>query len=875
MSSFNLFSFIPFAAFFVNSLLATYLFAKRKGNKVNNAYYLFAISLMFWAFGDFLLWLKINPEWYHPILVIQSIFWIPVGFLFLNFVYMFIRRKRNHVYWIFLGFNVAAILLSVFTDLVNHGYREEQWGVIHNPGPLHIWIVLGPVLMSMMYGVFLLFHRMLKTHDPQERKKLNIVVSGTAITSIFALFSAVIIPDVFDIRVMPSTHDVALTLYAIVIFIAIEKYSFLKIKVADVSNDMFAKMRDGIVILDKHDRVQHINPSAMKMLNIPFSNESEKSRIKIRDYFESLPELRSFSNYEARPAHSEYDDQIFLISKSPVMDNQGISGSLIVIRDITHQKQYEEEIRQINEQLAEARDAALEASRMKSQFLANMSHELRTPLNAVIGYSEIIEEEAEDENVPTIASDAKKINSAGKHLLDLINDILDLSKIEAGKMELFISRFNIRDLIADVLANVEPLIANNSNKLILENKLETAVHADETKVRQILMNLLSNAAKFTEQGAIRLVVTSFETNGLQYLRFDVIDSGIGMNQEQLQRLFTSFTQADASTTRKYGGTGLGLAISKRFAEMMCGEIIVTSNEGEGSQFSVIIPADVQQAQELRQQAEETVDEEPLANVAISETNVEEDLLKLTEDLKAYRKILIVDDDEPTREILRRYLAKEDMAVYTAASGVEALQIAREIMPDVITLDVMMPGMDGWTVLREIKSDKELCHIPVIMVTMVDDKPTAYANGVTDYLIKPVPRPQLVSMVQKVIHSQNNKPVLIVDDDPEIREVMRLVLEEEGLRVLEAINGEDALEIVTQNEPAMVILDLNMPVLDGFEFLSVFRKDMRYRDIPVIVLTAKEMPAKQLKNLAEKSVDIVGKDNFSAETLISDVKKHIH
>lgn len=875
MTTFNLFSFIPFAAFFVNSLLATYLFAKRKGNKINNAYYLFALALMFWAFGDFLLWLKIEPSWYETILKVQSVFWIPVGFLFLNFVYMFIRRKRNFVYWAFLGLNAVAILLSVFTDLVNVGYREEPWGVIHSPGPFHIWVVLGPVLMSMLYGLFLLFHRMLQTHDPHERKKLNVVVSGTAITSVFALFSAVLIPDIFDIRAMPSTHDVALTIYALVIFVAIEKYSFLKIRVADVSNDMFAKMRDGIVILDKHERVQHINPSALKMLNIPFSNETDKTRIKIRDYFESIPEMRSFSNYETRPRMSDYEDQIFLLSKSPVMDTQGISGSLIVIRDITHQKQYEEEIRQINEQLADARDEALEASRMKSQFLANMSHELRTPLNAVIGYSEIIEEEAEDENVPAIASDAKKVNSAGKHLLSLINDILDLSKIEAGKMDMFITKFSIRDLIADVLVNVEPLIANNNNKIVLNNSLDLRINADETKTRQVLMNLLSNAAKFTDNGVIRLSTSSFESEGVQYVRFDVSDNGIGMNQEQLQRLFTSFTQADASTTRKYGGTGLGLAISKRFAEMMCGEIIVSSGEGQGSEFSIILPVDVETAKDCQAANLENISKEPEANIAISEKTVEQDLLKLTADLKDYRKILIVDDDEPTREILRRYLSKEEMTVYMASNGMDAIRMAKEIQPDVITLDVMMPGMDGWTVLREIKSDKELCQIPVIMITMVDDKPTAYANGVNDYLIKPVPRPQLLSMVHKVIQAHSNRPILIVDDDPEIREVMRMVLEDEGFRVLEAIHGEDALEIVTQNEPSMVILDLNMPVMDGFEFLSIFRKDLRYRDIPVIVLTAKDMPPKQLKNLAEKSVDIVGKDDFNAEALISDVKKHIH
>jgi hypothetical protein len=394
----------------------------------------------------------------------------------------------------------------------------------------------------------------------------------------------------------------------------------------------------------------------------------------------------------------------------------------------------------------EARQAAEAANKAKSGFLANMSHELRTPLNAIIGYSEMLVEDAADMEPEEIIPDLHKIHGAGKHLLTLINDILDLSKIEAGKMELYLEDFDLLALIEEVASTIKPLIEQKANTLEIHcgNNLGM-VHSDLTKIRQCLFNLLSNASKFTEQGTIALLVDRTPEEDFDWLTFSVRDSGIGMSSEQMEKLFQAFSQADTSTTRKFGGTGLGLAITKRFSQMMGGDISVESEPGVGTTFTLRLPAHV-----AASKSEIKVTPESPPEPASEEGNL----------------VLVIDDDPDMGDLMRRFLSKEGMRVRTALGGEEGLRLARELRPDIITLDVMMPSMDGWTVLTALKTDSELAQIPVIIISMLDEKNLGYSLGTSDYLIKPIDRDRLIGIIKKYIQTKEPLKTLVAKNGGE-------------------------------------------------------------------------------------------------------------
>ena len=509
-----------------------------------------------------------------------------------------------------------------------------------------------------------------------------------------------------------------------------------------------------------------------------------------------------------------------------VSERKTTSGGVVAIyADITELKQHEAE-------LAAARDAADEANRTKSSFLANMSHELRTPLNAIIGYSEILQEDAAENGDAGPIEDLQKIESAGRHLLGLINNILDLSKIEAGKMDVFIEAVDIQGLLEDVLSIVKPLADKSENvtKVFCPTDIG-GFRSDQTKVKQCLLNLLSNANKFTSKGTLTVTVAREIDSRVC---FRVSDTGVGMTTEQLGRLFQAFSQSDASTTKRFGGTGLGLAITKHFCNTLGGEVTVESAPGEGSTFTISLP------------------DQSVAPAAVGESAA-----PAAADGRA--TVLTVDDDPTVLSLLAKTLEKEGYRVISARNGVEALALAREHRPQAITLDVLMPQMDGWRTLKELKADAKLRDIPVIMVTVLNERGMAIPLGAADFMTKPVDRQRLAAILRDYCGDRTSASILVVEDDLPTRETLCRSLVSMGYIAPAAVNGRSGLDwLANHPTPSLILLDLMMPEMDGFEFLRELRQRPAFAHVPVIVVTAKELTAEDVRILSGQTERIIAK-----------------
>jgi signal transduction histidine kinase/CheY-like chemotaxis protein len=486
------------------------------------------------------------------------------------------------------------------------------------------------------------------------------------------------------------------------------------------------------------------------------------------------------------------------------------------------------------------------ASQHKSQFLSSMSHELRTPLNAIIGLTEMMVTNAARFGTEKAAEPLRRVHRAGSHLLGLINQVLDLSKIEAGKLELSPETVNLAPLIDEVIGTARQLAEQNKNRLVVESQENLGpLTVDPMRLRQILFNLLSNACKFTKQGKVTLRVRKV-VDGRNWIEFAVADTGIGMTPEQQAKLFEEFTQADSSTARQFGGTGLGLAITRKLAQMMGGDVTVTSELGSGSIFTVRLPA--------------SEDQPPYSTNRGNAEPCGADC------------VLVIDDDATARELIAHNLQVAGFSAVTASGGLEGLKLAKELRPVAITLDVMMPDLDGWSVLAALRQDTELAEIPVIMVTILDEQRRATSLGAAGYLTKPIDQHTLQRMMGRFRTSARPTRILLVEDDALQRELMREWLVGEQWMVHEAGNGREALALLRANKPDVILLDLMMPEMDGFQIVAALQEEPLWRDIPVIVITARDLNAKDRERLNSGVHSVLLKNTFRPNELVERIRQ---
>jgi signal transduction histidine kinase/CheY-like chemotaxis protein len=562
-----------------------------------------------------------------------------------------------------------------------------------------------------------------------------------------------------------------------------------------------------------------------------------------RASFKSQPAIPVEMEVDGKPMHLQATLFPVEVARADGTSD-GASGraAAMLVADVTRQRAWETE-------LEAARDDANAANRAKSAFLANMSHELRTPLTAVLGYCELLEEELVDAGADALLSDLGKISINARHLLGLINDVLDLSKIEAEKLEIVEAQVDVGKLLEDIGVAAGGLMDAKGNSFRLErSSTARAIRTDELRLKQILLNLVGNAAKFTENGDVTLTVS--DVPEADSILFEVSDTGIGMTGEQVAGLFTRFQQADQTTTRKYGGTGLGLALTKALVLMLGGRIDVGSTPGKGTTMGVRLPLGGRGAPAGSEADDERV------NVPSG----------------AASRVLVVDDDPGAREHLYRVLTREGFEVATCANAEDAVAKAVAFNPSAVLLDVMMPHMDGWTVLKQLRADERTADIPVIMQTLLDAEHVALALGADGYLRKPLSRASVLRALSRV-RLKDAPSAMLIDDDRDARERLARVLRRDGWSVVEFADGKAALDALPDARPDVVLVDLVMPVMDGHAFVNAVRSRDEWADLPIVVLTAEDIASVEISALSPLTADIVQKGSMPLAALAERLRSY--
>ena len=507
------------------------------------------------------------------------------------------------------------------------------------------------------------------------------------------------------------------------------------------------------------------------------------------------------------------------------------------------------ELEAANRELQIANVKIREADRLKSEFLANMSHELRTPMNAIIGFTRLVRRKAADLLPERQLENLEKVEISANHLLGLINDILDLSKIEAGRMGVNFMPFDLAPLVETCLATVEPMVKGGKVRLIKDLPQDLPeVQSDQDKLKQIIINLLSNALKFTEEGEVKLSAALKDAS----LRITVSDTGIGIRSDALEYIFEEFRQVDGSSTRKYGGTGLGLSITKKLTELLGGTIDVQSVEGKGSTFTITLPLAKKDSE-----------------ASAVEVRLEEERLPAVE-MKGKKVLLAIDDDPNVLSLLKQNLEDEGYYVVGALNAEEGVRRAKEIHPFAVTLDILMPQKDGWGVLSDLKADPATRDIPIIVLSIIDNKELGFSLGAFDYLLKPFEKEAILAVLHR-IPGMPAKRVLVVDDEPAAVNLLMQILQDEGYQVKEAYSGKEAVRALETSPLDIILLDLLMPEMDGFEVIRRVKANPRWRNIPIIVITAKDLTDDDCSFLRQSVDRIMQKAGLARETLMKEVQ----
>jgi PAS domain S-box-containing protein len=577
--------------------------------------------------------------------------------------------------------------------------------------------------------------------------------------------------------------------------------------------------------------------------------------------------------FEAQIVLSSGDVRTMLLSNR-LITLDGEEYFVTASNDITEKKRIEEQIQMTNKQLDEQneklhfqaekllqqRQELIEknreierANQMKSEFLASMSHELRTPLNAVIGFSELmldgITGDINDEQQECL----NDILSSGQHLLELINDVLDLSKVEVGKMEFRPVDLDISDVINEAVQTVKSLLDQKEHTVNIHVEEGIGqVYADKSRLRQVLLNLLSNATKFTHQGGI-IDVTAETNDGMCLI--GVKDNGIGIKKEDQEKIFEVFTQAETIQDETPKGTGLGLTLTRQFLMAMNGEIWVKSDYGKGSTFFFTIPF---------------VKSADTSSVSAGETMTEKAGQRLLNQRKQV-KVLIIDDDSVTRRLFSAWLTEEGYSIAEASNADEGVKQADTLLPDIVILDILMPDKDGWYVLKELKSKVETSDIPVVITSFGEEKEMAFSLGAIDYFNKPINKKRFQKRIAEIGLKQYDR-VLVVDDNPADIRLVSSILETEGITTFSADGGKEGIEIIVREKPSLIVLDLMMPDLSGFEVIEKLHESEETKNIPIIVLTIKDLSNDELCYLKHQTKGVVKKGSFNREDFLSTIKK---
>ncbi len=675
---------------------------------------------------------------------------------------------------------------------------------------------------------------------------------------------------------------------------AVKKRSGIKTS-GNIFQGALDTLSDAVWIIDADGKTAHCNSRFEKLFSMTTADWIGKTASSLGKATSSI--FVNPANWMSPfdPSHLPYEDRLELnhptvthlhrCMTAMVDENGKRAGQVVILTDVSdrvrvdqsvehsyrdlEKKKFEfeqrrSELEKAYRQIEEMRKTAEDANRLKSQFLSNMSHELRTPLNSILALSSILLARMDGDLTEEQEKQVKIIEKSGKSLLHLINDILDISKIEAGRMDLIVSEYEVEEFLAGIEMTIRSMLREADLEFSIVRQSDIDLHStDENKLKQILLNLLSNAIKFTPKGKVTLKVSRTKFDDV--LQFDVEDTGIGIDPDHFESIFDPFRQLDGTATRQYGGTGLGLALTKKLVELLGGRIWVESESGKGSRFSFVLPA---------QRVGETVSPEPAReNFVLEESDGGEWDFADSVTVDPQKKlVLVIDDDKEAVYIMRKALEDDSIQVIAAKDGIDGLQMAERLKPHLITLDIMLPKKDGWEVLQALKQNDITKEIPVVIVSMMDNRKLGFSLGASDYMVKPINQPMLVKRLDKLSSEKGLKKILVVDDDLSQAELVEEILQSDDFLSEVATSGDMAINLSGKKHYDLIILDLMMPQTDGFAVLRSLQDKHPKETPPVLILTGKLLTREDQQKLSGENCHIFQKTMFSRENLLLEIHR---